>query len=237
MKRLLLAFHVSLLLAGMAQAQDAGSISPVAPLRNTPPGVDPELGVRRGHAIIVPLDDLPPGARAMAMRSLEDDRRGYATVSDASLSDAQHVDRDVLAPGDARVPDSALRIVPARTGLARMTFLGTRPDMFQDGRLVMATRVFRRSDGTLVFVREWQFAQTGGAIQNVRELLNTRVGEHLARLEIEHAPGGLRRSSLSWNDGRTAYTLEVYEDVDSARAIAAGHGRDWLHQLAESLGT
>ena len=86
-------------------------------------------------------------------------------------------------------------------------------------------------------VREWQFAEAGGAIQNVRELLNTRVGPHLARLEIEHAPGGLRRSSLSWNDGRTAYTLEVYDDVDSARAIAAGHGRDWLQQLAESLGT
>ncbi len=238
MKRLMIAFQLSMLLAGLAQAQDANSISPVAPLRNTPPGVDPALGVRLGHAIVVPLDDLPPGARTIALRDLADNQRGYSMVSEATIADAMHFERNLIPPGDPRVPDSTMKVMPERTGLAKMAFLGTVIDMMRDGQPVMATRMFRRDDGVLVSVQEWQFAEAGGAIQNVRELLNTRVGAHPGRLIVEHSsPGDLRRTVLSWNDGRTAYTLEVYDDVDSARAIAAGHGRDWLQQLAESLGT
>ncbi len=226
---------LSLLSAAHAQAPDA--LSPVVPLRNAPPGVDPALGVIPGHAIMVSIDELPPHAKADAMRDLLDNEHGYTVVSDAWIAAALKYEKALLPPGDKAAVLGALRIDPARTGLARMTFVGTIAEMKLDGRAVMARRVFKRADGVVLFVSEWQFAEAGGAIVRIRELQNAKVGRHLARLMVERAPGGARRTELMWNDERTAYTVDVFDDVDSAKARAAGYDRRWLLQLAESFGT
>ncbi len=226
---------LSAAIAAQAQARDA--LSPVAPLRNAPPGVDPALGVIPGHAIMVSIDDLPAPAKADAMRELLDNQHGYTQVSDAWISDALHYEKALLPPGDNSAAVGTLRIDPARTALARMSFIGTIAEMKRDGRVVMAKRVFKRADGVVLFVSEWQFAEAGGAIVRIRELQNAKVGRHLARLMVERAPGGARRTELMWNDERTAFTVDVFDDVDSAQARAAGYDRQWLLQLAESFGT
>ncbi len=220
-----------------ANAQAPDALSPGVPLRNAPPGVDPALGVIPGHAIMVSIDDLPAHAKADAMRDLLDNEHGYTVVSDAWIADALNYEKALLPPGDNSALLGALRIDPARTGLARMAFVGTIAEMKLDGRTVMAKRVFRRADGVVLFVQEWQFAEAGGAILRIRELQNAKVGRHLARLMVERAPGGARRTELMWTDERTAYTVDVFDDVDSAKARAAGYDRQWLLQLAESFGT
>lgn len=188
-------------------AQTPDAISPVAPLRNAPPGTDPALGVVRGQAITVSIDDLPETGREPALRALEQDRVGFETVDDRQLAEEQDVKMRMQAPGSQALRSMKFRVAPPRTGLARYAFVGTIPGLVKDGKAVMATRVFTRPDGVLIDLEEWRFAENGGAVVSVRELMNAHVGSRPARIAVQKSPAGLSRTTLTWNDGRIAYAL------------------------------
>lgn len=222
-----------------AAAQLPNAASPFAPLRNPPPGVDPALGAAPGRSITVSIQDLPPEARAMFLTEMENDRHGFSPVSEDVIADAFNAAATARSPSDPDMPNLQGAVRAEQTGLSQFRFIGTVPELRTEGRLVMAKRVFQRPDGVFVTLEEWQFGGTSGGPVVIRELMNARVGPHPARLTIERAPSGAALSTLVWDDGRTAYVLEVLDDVDRPRAGAAGSGggREWLMSLAESLGT
>ena len=124
------------------------------------------------------------------------------------------------------------------SGFAAFQFLGYAGDEAAPGDVVNSVeRYFRREDGVVIVLREWNYACGAAAIFVIREMLNAKVGSHPGVLSVETSPGGRVRSSLTWQDSRSEYRITVLDDVDREPAGAGRYGREWLLGLAASLGT
>lgn len=180
---------------------------------------------------------LPAPMRAEVERRLrsEDPARGEVAEDDAGWPDQAGVLTPLLST------QGVLRIEPRELGhsaFTRMRPLGWVADHARLGESVSSVeRHFRRDDGVLVVLREWNYAYGSAAIFTVRELVNGDVSGHPAILSIETAPSGRVRSSLNWQDERTDYRIVVLDDVDRKSTSGANYDRKWLLDLARSLGT
>jgi hypothetical protein len=206
----------------------------VTPLRNIPAGVDPRLGVAIGRVTTVSLDDLPAGERASALRELDQDRRGFRLVTDAEINDEADATR--FTRSAQALPPDVERLDAAATTLGPYRFAGVLGTLERDGSDQLVTRRFERPDGVPILLEEWHYARSGGAVLQVRELMNAKVGAHPARLVVRRTDSGLSETNLVWANARVAYTISVFDDVDRPRA-AGQYGRAWLQALAESIDT
>ncbi len=148
---------------------------------------------------------------------------------------------ELLAPAARAAGHGRQQVLPRElgaSGFAALQFLGYAADEAARGDVVTSVeRYFRREDGVVVVLREWNYACGAAAIFVIREMLNAKVGSHPGVLSVETSPSGRVRSSLTWQDSHTEYRITVLDDVDREPAGARRYGREWLLGLAESLGT
>jgi hypothetical protein len=95
------------------------------------------------------------------------------------------------------------------------------------------TRVFKRSDGVLVMLHEWDYSGDGGGITFVDELMNTKVVDVPARLSVNKSPSGQVVSELMWATKKKFFTLTVLDDVPNTEASA--YNIAWLTKLASDI--
>lgn len=95
------------------------------------------------------------------------------------------------------------------------------------------TRVFKRNDGVLVMLHEWDYVGDGGGITLADELMNTQVLDSPARLSVKKSPSGQVVSELIWATNKKFFTITVMDDVPNADASM--YNVKWLTKLAGEI--
>lgn len=118
-----------------------------------------------------------------------------------------------------------LQVKVGATPLATWELLGYAPT----GSPNRVSRLFRRSDGSLLALEEWDFATDGGAIYQAAGMKNARVGAHAATLTGMRGKSGCVASTLSWFDARESFELKI------SGPPALAEQRATLQAIAESI--
>lgn len=116
----------------------------------------------------------------------------------------------------------------------RLAFEGAYPEgPNKTGPWSSLTRVFKRPDGVLVMLHEWDYVGDGGGITFVDELMNTKVQDAPARLSVKKSPSGQVVSELMWATKAKFFTLTVMDDVPNTDQ--SSYNTKWLTKLAGEI--
>ena len=201
------------------------------------PGADPAsaavAGVPQGRVTVLSIDQFPAGMRAVLERERAADALGYQQVDDHDASDASDASvGPLLAPAAAR---AKLRFAPAAidpdAGLRAEGLLLPGPPTMP-GPWGSVTHVLRRPDGVRVYLHDVAYADSGGAVMLVRELLNASVGGVPARFKLQRSASGQATSILAWATERRYFALHVADDVT---APGTAYDRAWMQRVAEAV--
>jgi hypothetical protein len=122
----------------------------------------------------------------------------------------------------------------SNSGFDALNFEGAYPEgPTKTGPWSSLTRVFKRNDGVLVMLHEWDYSGDGGGITFVDELMNTRVLDAAARLSVNKSPSGQMVSELMWATKKKFFTLTVLGDVPNTDD--APYNAKWLTTLANGI--
>ncbi len=213
------------------------AISPLVPMKRAIPGADPAIGVPKGEATILSIDDVGPAARIMIDMELRARKHGVTQLDDVAFDQRLAWIRESVRPvDDATGPLADFPAGLAQSELTSFRLLGFIGGLQVDARPLSATRVYLRPDGVLVLLEALRYKDPPGVtIVQFDELLNTRVGAWRATLQRTRTPSGRGLTELGWITDRTSYSLTVFDDVD--QPSSAQWNRAWLIGLAEGLGS
>lgn len=102
----------------------------------------------------------------------------------------------------------------------------------KEGPWTSMARVFKRDDSAVVLLREWDFVKDGGGILLIKEMMNTKVANMPARLNVKQSESGAVVSELSWATPKKLFTLTVMDDVSKADTR---YNAQWMIRLANSI--
>jgi hypothetical protein len=155
--------------------------------------LDPVPQLEPGKAKLVDLASLPLPLR----RVIEEDvirLRAHHDVLDKEMPADEAQELDTLAQRLLPLNDVAgktktpLADVSASV-LAGYVLEGVLPDgPARESPWSSLRRVFRRPDGVLVMLNEWDYVADGGGVLGVRELMNAVVGPYPAQLAVRRGP-------------------------------------------------
>jgi hypothetical protein len=91
------------------------------------------------------------------------------------------------------------------------------------------SRFWRRSDGTVLAVSEWDEGRGMGVPITLPDAHNAKVGHHPATLGGVRGPSGCVLSSLSWSEGSRATLLRIAGPVD------VGAQRKLLGEIGDAI--
>ncbi len=199
------------------------------------PFTDAEVGkVKR-----VSKDKLPPTIKRMVEEDIEGNRnpnkRGipHEVVPEDAFIFADNYQNRLRSEERIR---PHLKVQPAdlsKSKLADYEFQGFIADGPETATSHSVVRAFKRPDGVLITLSEFDFVSAGGGVLAVDELMNVKVKNQPARLVVKKAPSGRSMSELTWVDKRKAYTLTVLDEVTEPQEGA--YDKPWLLELAERL--
>ncbi len=180
-------------------------------------------------------EELPPELKAVVEDDIEKSRKGYEDVSEEYFEYLDNY-RNYLRLENDVLPNLKLTLADlTRTEFEGYNYEGMIPGgPTIPGPWTSVTRVFRRPDGMLIKLTEWDFVADGGAIVIVDEVMNERVSGIPAFSSVKKSPSGRAITTLTWATDKKQYTL-IAEDDGSVRGTRKLSNKKWLVKLAESI--
>lgn len=215
-----------------AQHQDA--TSPLA-------GSAGSAGLSIGKAKVVSVEQLDPAARGVAEKDLALQARfaaggGVETVPDDAAYIKTHYASRAVYWAESKIRKN---LKSDWTDVSRSELQGYKYEAFvpegpsKTGPWSSYTRVFKRPDGVLVMLHEWDYALDGGGVMIVKELMNEHVHQYLARSIVRKTKSGQYISELTWASDRKYYTLTVWDKLNPSGG--GQYDKSWLVTLAERI--
>lgn len=176
-------------------------------------------------------DALPAELKAVAEEDIAKSRKGYESVPEEYF-DYLSGYRDHLWLEQEVLPNLKLALADiSRTELAKYQYEGMIPG---GPSMTSVTRVFRRLDGTVIKLTEWDYVADGGAIVIIDEVMNKRVAGVPAYLSVKKSPSGRAITTLEWATDKKQYTLTA-EDDSKVRGARSLNDQKWLLSMADSI--
>jgi hypothetical protein len=219
-------FFCALAFAAHAQRPDCPALN--APMPTSPPGPPPKFMPHFEFPQKFDPNFRPPPPSGVDFPPPDDIEKRKANdwlteVEDGHVAAlprlAARVRRETPA-GAARVQVDA-----SKTPLAAWEFLG----YAREGSPNRVSRLYRRADGSLLNLEEWDFAADGGAVYQSAGMRNARVGTHEATSTGLRGKSGCIESMLSWFDERKNVSLRI------AGPLPLAEQRAVLREVAESV--
>lgn len=211
-----------------ALAQNQGLTSPLS-------------GVPVGKVTVVTLDGLDAATRSIADRDLNLQKR-FATSGEVETvpDDAAYIKTHYASRARYEAESKIqARLKAGWTDISRSELRGYKYQAFvpegptKAGPWSSYTRVFTRPDGALLMLHEWDYALDGGGVVIIKELMNERVHQSLARLVTRKTNSGQYFSELTWATDKKYYTLTVWDRLDQSGERK--YDKSWLVGIAEQL--
>ena len=204
-------------------------------LENPNQSISPIPQVEVGKVKNVPAVQLPPVLRSIAQRDIAAQERGGEIFSDEDFLQRSQYQNRLQYEGNIA---SKLKIKLSNiqgTELSRYVYEGVIPNgPTFDGPWTNVTRVFRRQDGVVVMLSEWDYVADGGGVITVKELMTEKVRDVPARLIVLKTPSNKAISELTWATDKKYFTISVWNDVKHPTQQRS-YGKKWLLSLAQSL--
>jgi hypothetical protein len=196
-----------------------------------------------GKVKIVSKDELAPELRKMAEEDIEKAQKNTGTgskrgppqlISDEEAAIRKNYHSRLLALHQIRGKSKTQLGNISSTDLSRYEFEGVIPDgPSREGPWSSFVRVFKRPDGVLVTLYEWDFIADGGGVVALKETLNAKVLKYPAQFSTAQSPAGQFISELRWITNRKIFHLRVWDDVSEEKDRQ--YNRRWLFQMAERI--
>jgi hypothetical protein len=182
-------------------------------------------------------DKLPPDLRVFADEEIRKSKKGYKEVPEeyfdylGAYYNHLRLEHEVLSNIRVSLVDIT------QTKLAKYQYEGLIPGgPTLEGPWTSVTRVFRRPDGVIIKLTEWDFVADGGAIVIIDEVMNSSVLDIPAFFSVMKSPSGKAVTTLEWATDKKQYTLTA-EDDDRIRGNRQLSDQKWLLALADSIAT
>jgi hypothetical protein len=180
-------------------------------------------------------DQLPPTMKKMAENDLVNAQRGYEVVPEEFFIYGGNYRNRLRTEDDIKAKVNVALADIKSTELNSYVYEGMIPDgPTLNGPWTNVIRVFKRDDGVVVMLNEWDYVADGGAVVTINEVMNAAVGNVPAMLSIKKSPSGKTATELAWATSKKYFTLTVWDDVDGKHA-GKDYNRKWLLNLANSL--
>ncbi|MBK0417228.1 hypothetical protein JD974_22720 [Chromobacterium haemolyticum] len=203
----------------------------------------PVSGLEPGKLTVVSINELPAALKVVSVEDLKrdvknksavDGRMDYEKISDEAVLYATSYQnrlrtlQDVSANAKSKLADIGA------SQLNAYRFEGVVPQgPSLRGPWSSFDRVFRRPDGVLIILHEWDFIADGGGVMAVKELMNLKVQGLPARFVVKKSPSGKKVSELTWVSSKKYYTIAVWDEIGSSPQQA--YNLAWLMALAEPI--
>lgn len=200
--------------------------------------VAPVPGIEVGKVRVVSINSLKPEVKKVVDpvggTSTLAKRATYEQIPDEAIRYIKNFQPRVIHPRElARNITFTLSDLSA-SDLAKYPFEGAYPEgPTPTGPWTSIARTFRRDDNVLIVLREWDYIKDGGGIMMVKELMNARVGNSLARFSVKKSPTGSVVSDLTWATPRKFYVLTVLDKVSNDERQR--YNLKWMTNLAGSV--
>jgi len=198
----------------------------------------PVPAVEVGKVKLISIKELSPTVANLVQKDMQTNAlgkaRSYGEISDdavfykknyyANLKDMREINKNLTF----KLSDLS------RSELGTYRFEGAYPEgPTKTGPWSSLTKVFKRDDGVIVMLHEWDYIGDGGGIMMVRELMNTQVADTPARFSVLKSPTGSVVSQLIWATEKKYFTLTVMDEVADADDVK--YNVKWLTSLASSI--
>lgn len=225
----------SMLFTTLLFAAGNGTAADTVPLPFSGEHSSPVPKMEIGKVKRLSKEELPPELRAVVEDDIAKSKKGYEDVSE------EHFDYLDGYRNHLRLEDDVLlNLKLTLADITRTEFENYEYEGMMTGGPTIAgpwtsvTRVFRRADGELIKLTEWDFVADGGAIVIVDEVVNERVSGVPAFLSVKRSPSGRAITTLTWATDKKQYTLTA-EDDGRIRGTKKLSNHKWLVKLAESI--
>lgn len=218
-------FSVLLHMAGIGNAADTVSLA----LNDEHGPLVPQTEI--GKVTRISKELLPPDLTAIKEGDIAKSRKGYEDVPEEYCAYLDNY-RNHLQQDTDVLPNLKMTLADiSRTELVTYQYEGMIPG---GPGMTSVTRVYRRPDGVLIKLTEWDFVADGGAIVIIDEVMNKRVAGVPAFLSVKKSPSGRAITTLEWATDKRQYTLTAEDDV-KIRGARKLQDPKWLVSLAESI--
>lgn len=191
--------------------------------------------MERGKVKHISKDELPPDLREIPEKDIERNKHAYEEVPEAFFTHLSNYYNHLRIGPDAFSNVKVKLVDISMTKLAKYKYEGIIPEgPTIKGPWTNVTRVFRRSDGLLIKLTEWDFVADGGAIVIIDELMNSRVSDIPAFLSVKKSPSGKAVTTIEWATVKKQYTLSA-EDNEKIRSTRKLSNKKWLLSLANAI--
>lgn len=231
MKKLILCFVVFPIAFNVAVADmvDMPSTDPLLPPMK-------RKQMETGKVTHANKDELPEEMKKfLNEKALDEKEKGYeATPEEFFIASAGY--RNYLQQESNLKPKIAVALADiGGTELKHYVYEGIIPEgPTLGGPYTKVTRVFKRQDGVVIMLTEWDYVADGGAILAINEMMNVKVGNVPGIITIKKSPSGKTMTDLHWSTDKKDFNISVWEDVDKKQR-GKEYGRKWLLNLAETL--
>ncbi|WP_141111241.1 hypothetical protein [Chromobacterium haemolyticum] len=216
--------------ASLISANDSTAFSPVS-------------GMEPGKLKVISIDKLPAALkqtseedlkRDVRNKSVVDGRVDYERISDEAVLYATTYQNRLRTLQDVSVNAKSKLADIGASKLNTYRFEGVVPQgPSLRGPWSSFDRIFRRPDGVLIILHEWDFVADGGGVMAVKELMNLKIQGLPARFVVKKSPSGKKVSELTWVSSKKYYTIAVWDEIGSSPQQA--YNLAWLMALAEPI--
>lgn len=209
-----------------------------APVNGNLPQSSPVPGVQSGKVTYTSIKKLAPPVRKMIETDLNEQPFGtgrrFGEISDDAVVYMENYQTQIKNVSDIEKNLTFKLADVSRGDLKKYILEGAYPEgPTKAGPWSSVTRVFKRDDGVIVMLHEWNYVGDGGGVMIVEELMNAKVGNTPARLSVKQSPTGRMSSELTWVTKHRLFTVTVLDDVPEGNK--AKYNLAWLTRLAAGI--
>jgi hypothetical protein len=191
--------------------------------------------MEKGKVKRISKDKLPADLRAVTEKDIEKSQLEYEEVPEMLFSYTSSYHNNLRTGPDATSNVLVQLADVSTTLLDKYQYEGLIPaGPTLKGPWTSVTRVFRRPDGLVIKLTEWDFVADGGAIVIVDELMNSSVSGIPAYFSAKKSPSGRAITTVEWATDKKQYTLTA-EDNDKIRGDRRLSDQKWLLKIANSI--
>ncbi len=194
----------------------------------------PYSGMEIGKVKYLSKDNLPSGFKKIAAEEVKKSDKGYEILPEEFFIYSRSYHNRLRLESDIKPKISVTLADISSTELKNYVYEGIIPDgPTINGPWTSVVRVFKRNDGIIVMLREWDYVADGGSIIAIKELMNVTVANKPAMLTVKKSPSSENSiTDLDWFTDTKHFTISVFDDVDIKNTA---YNRKWLVNLANSI--
>lgn len=190
-----------------------------------------------GKIKYISINDLPAELRNLADQDMKKNSivsNSYSEISDDAIFYMKDYS-EIIKKNEEINNNLTFKLSNLSKGeLSTYHFEGAYPEgPTKSGPWCSVTRVFKRNDGIIVTLHEWDYVGDGGGVVVINELMNTKVSDIPARFSIKKSPSGEIISELTWITTKKYFTLTIWGDVVNSNNSKIN--REWMNGLAATI--